>query len=68
MQTNGEMVEDRIIKILEKNTDGLTITDVSKKLNIHYITATKYLAVLEARGIIECRNIGMAKVFKIKDG
>ena len=68
MQTNGEMVEDRIIKILETNTDGLTITDVSKKLNIHYITATKYLAVLEAKGIIECRNIGMAKVFKIKDG
>jgi predicted transcriptional regulator len=66
MNRNGEMFEYNIIKILKKNNDGLTITDVSKKLNIHYITASKYLAVLEAKGIVECRNIGMAKVFKIK--
>jgi len=58
-------IKDRIIKLLEINKEGLTITETSNKLKIHYITASKYLAVLEAEGRIKHRDIGMAKLFRI---
>jgi predicted transcriptional regulator len=57
-------VKRQILEILEKS-DGLTITDVSRMLNIHYTTASKYLAVLEAEKNVVHRAIGMAKVFKV---
>ncbi len=61
--------EDRTRKLilgaLEKNSDGLTITDMAKLLDIHYTTASKYLAVMEAQNIIVRRDIGMAKVFRV---
>lgn len=53
-----------ILETLRKG-DGLTISDVSRILDIHYTTASKYLAVMEAQGIIVRKDIGMAKVFKV---
>ena len=60
-------VKDRIFQLLKINRDGLTITETSKKLNIHYSTASKYLAVLEAEGKLKRRDVGMAKLFKINN-
>jgi len=60
-------VKDRIFQLLKVNKDGLTITETSKKLKIHYITASKYLAVLEAEGKLKHRDIGMAKLFRVND-
>ncbi len=60
-------IKDRILQLLKVNRDGLTITETSKKLKIHYITASKYLAVLEAEGKLKRRDVGMAKLFKIND-
>lgn len=59
-------VKNRILKILKNYEDGLTITDVSRLLGIHYTTASKYLAVLEAEGKVVHRRIGMAKLFRMK--
>ena len=59
-------MKKKILELLRFNTEGLTITEISKKLGIHHTTASKYLAVIEAEGKLECRNIGMAKLFKIK--
>jgi len=58
-------IKDRVFKLLVTEKEGLTITDVSKKLEVHYSTASKYLAVLEAEGTLRHRDIGMAKVFTI---
>ena len=55
-----------ILDALRKN-DGLTISDMSRLLAIHYTTASKYLAVMEAQGIVIRRDIGMAKVFRVKE-
>ena len=52
---------------MENFTIGLTITDVSKALNINYSTSSKYLAVLEAEGKVVHRDVGMAKLFRIND-
>jgi len=61
------LIKKEIIKTLKSHSDGLTITDISKILHIHYTTASKYLAVLEAEGKIVHRDIGMAKLFRLKE-
>jgi predicted transcriptional regulator len=60
------LIKKKIFRLLEKQPAGLTITDVSKILGIHYSTSSKYLAVLEAERKVVRRDIGMAKLFKIK--
>jgi predicted ArsR family transcriptional regulator len=57
----------RLILDALKKSDGLTISDMSRLLDIHYTTASKYLAVMEAQGIVVRRDIGMAKVFRVKE-
>lgn len=59
-------IKKNILSFLKKHDEGITITDVSKFLGIHYITATKYLAVLEAEGKLTHRKVGMAKLFKTR--
>lgn len=56
------LIKDKILKLLQKQKEGLTITDVTKILQIHYSTSSKYLAVLEGEGKIVHRDIGMAKL------
>jgi len=56
----------RILDLLERNKDGLTISDVARSLSIHYTTVSKYLAVMEAEQKITHRDIGMAKVFRVR--
>ena len=61
------LIKNRILKLLQKQKEGLTITDVTKILQVHYSTSSKYLAVLEAEGKVVHRDIGMAKLFKLRD-
>lgn len=60
-----EKTRKLILEALQKNPDGLTISDVARLLDIHYTTASKYLAVMEALEIVIRRDFGMAKVFKV---
>jgi predicted ArsR family transcriptional regulator len=62
MDDKAGLLRKKILKLLENN-NGLTISDVSRILKIHYTTASKYLAVLEAEKKAAHRNIGMAKLF-----
>lgn len=61
------LIKNKIFKLLQNRREGLTITDITKLLRIHYSTSSKYLAVLEAEGKIIHRDIGMAKLFKLRD-
>ena len=63
-QKREQKTRQLILGLLARNPDGLTISDVSRNLGLHYTTVSKYLAVLEASGIVVHRDIGMAKVFK----
>ncbi|MBI2232583.1 MAG: winged helix-turn-helix transcriptional regulator [Candidatus Aenigmarchaeota archaeon] len=58
-------IRSRILKLIEKS-GGLTISEISRDLGMHYTTASKYLAVLEAEKKVIHRRIGMAKLFVIK--
>ena len=56
----------RLILDALRKSDGLTISDMSRLLDIHYTTASKYLAVMEALGLVVRKDIGMAKGFRVK--
>ena len=58
-----DILKNRILSSL-KASDGLTIREVAERLGIHHVTASKYLAVLDAEKRVLCKQIGMAKVFK----
>jgi predicted ArsR family transcriptional regulator len=60
-----EKTKKLILETLQKNPDGLTISDVARILSIHYTTASKYLAVMEALEIVVRKDFGMAKVFRV---
>ena len=62
---NIEDIKGKLLGILKKNEEGLTITDMTKLLNFNYSTVSKYLAILEAEKRVESRRIGMAKLFKV---
>jgi len=61
-------IENAIIEVLKKAETSLTINEVSRKINAHRTTTSKYLAILEAKGVIKCRNVGKAKLYYVGDG
>ena len=44
---------------------GLTQTDLSRQLKINRVSISKYLATMVARGELECRSIGPAKLYTL---
>jgi len=61
-------VKKEIINILKKHDEGLTISSISKELNVNRITATKYIYELLGMNKIRIRKIGMAKLVYLGDG
>jgi DNA-binding transcriptional ArsR family regulator len=59
---NGNGFSDEILSLLRKHVYGLSIEDVSRFLDISRITASKYLAILEASGKIVVREVGNTKL------
>ncbi|MEM5853469.1 MAG: helix-turn-helix domain-containing protein [Candidatus Aenigmatarchaeota archaeon] len=60
--------EKDILKLLEKHSEGMKILDIAKSLNIPRQTVSKYVYALVARGLIEQREVGRAKVCFLKRG
>jgi len=61
---NGYQDElSKIKEILKVNPLGLTVTDLSKRININRNSVAKYLDVLNISGQVEMRSIGPAKVY-----
>lgn len=61
-----EKLLKQILDTLKRNPQGLTTTEIARATSINIMTASKYLAVLDALKKIEYRKIGMAKLFKLK--
>lgn len=53
----------KIQEILQENPDGMTVQDISKKININRNSVAKYLDVLHIAGNATMKKIGPAKVF-----
>jgi len=55
--------EEKLVEILKKNGDGLTITELVSKADFSRSTVRVALAKLEGGGQVLYKNIGMAKVY-----
>ncbi|MCD6274921.1 MAG: HTH domain-containing protein, partial [Candidatus Aenigmarchaeota archaeon] len=55
-------IEKKIIRILKKDREGITILDMANKLKVHRHTLTKYIYRLQGEGKIKIREIGRAKL------
>ncbi len=58
------MIEEKIKKCLRRQS--MTIEEVSSTLRISRATASKYLLVLQLKGVADCREIGKAKLFSLR--
>jgi len=54
---------EKIIKELEKNPNGFTVSELSKKLNISRQTIANCFAFLEGAEKVKIRQAGMAKIY-----
>ncbi len=59
--------EKKVLGVLKRHKYGLTINKVSELTGLHRITASKYLAVLEAKGRVVLRKVGKAKLYYLKE-
>ncbi len=60
-------IEKKIIQILRKNPEGLTIVDIAKRLKIHRHTVSKYIYGLARAGIVYQRRIGVVSICYLKE-
>jgi predicted ArsR family transcriptional regulator len=58
-------VEEDILKVLKKSSFSLTIDEISRKIGITRQTTSKYLLYLEAKGEVQKREVGTAKLYFI---
>jgi len=61
-----ESVSKLILDVLRKAECSLTIDNIAKRAKIHRVTASKYLAVMEALGQVKMRSVGKAKLFLLR--
>jgi len=54
--------KEAVIKLLKKDTDGLTIIEIAKTLKISRNTVPVVLAELKGEGRIRVRPVGKAKL------
>jgi len=54
--------KELVIELLKKNTDGLTVIEISKILKISRNTVAVALAELKGAELIRIRHVGMAKL------
>jgi len=60
-------IKERILMVLEQAYPlDLSVKEVAKRAGVSKETASKYIAVLEAEGRIECRHVGRAKLCRAK--
>jgi len=54
--------KERVIGLLKKDSDGLTIVEIAKKLGISRNTVSVALAELKGAQLIRIRPVGIAKL------
>lgn len=63
-----ENKKNLVIKLLKKDTDGLTTIEISRKLKISRNTVAVALAELKGQGILRIRPVGIARLHYLKRG
>ncbi|MCD6398382.1 MAG: helix-turn-helix domain-containing protein [Candidatus Aenigmarchaeota archaeon] len=55
-------IKNKILHILKKNSQGLSISEIAKKSNVHRHTASRYILELKAKEVINIRKVGPTKL------
>ena len=63
IEYENNKIENLIMKKIR--LEPRTIQEISEMLGIHRVTASKYLAVMEAKGMVKRKNVGKAKLFMV---
>jgi len=58
-----EEIKNKILEILRKNPEGLTIIKIASLVGMHRNTLPRYLYELKGEQKVRIRQIGMAKLF-----
>ena len=58
-------MKDKILEFLKVQKDLISLTDISKQLEISYPTVLKYCHILYAEGAIEMKDYGNVKLVKL---
>ena len=53
----------RVVDLLKGQPDGLSITDISKSLDMNRNSVSKYLNMLVISGRVDMRSVGVSKVY-----
>jgi DNA-binding transcriptional ArsR family regulator len=62
-----EDIKNKILSILRKNPEGLTISKMASLVGIHRNTIPRYLYELKGEEKVRIREIGMAKLFYLNE-
>ncbi|MFQ5891311.1 MAG: MarR family transcriptional regulator [Candidatus Methanofastidiosia archaeon] len=62
METDTEM---QILDYLKKQEMGATVTDIASELGMSRTTTVKYLEVMRATGLLDYKEVGMAKLWYV---
>ncbi|MBN2095710.1 MAG: FIST C-terminal domain-containing protein [Candidatus Aenigmarchaeota archaeon] len=60
------MSEKKVLKVLEENPTGLSITDIAEKANLHRNTVATVVRRLQDKKAVELKKVGLAKVYYLK--
>jgi len=63
-----EEIKEKLVDLLSNSKTGLSGLEISERLSINRITATKYLNVFAAEGFVKQKNIGNVNLWFIEDG
>jgi len=63
-----EEIKEKLEDLLSNSKTGLSGLEISERLSINRITATKYLNVFAAEGLIKQKNIGNVNLWLIEEG
>ncbi len=55
--------ETKILEIIRNSKEEIPTQEIAKKLNLERHTTSKYLEILQSKGLIECRVIGRTKLW-----
>ena len=58
--------KEELIELLKKDTDGLTIVEIARKLGISRNTTAVAIAELKGEGKLRIRPVGVAKLHYLK--
>ncbi len=65
--TLQNMIDSKIVEILKKHPYGLSTSQIAGTAGLNRMTVSRHLEVLKARGLVDYRQVGPAKLWYLTD-